>query len=198
MALVGANGSGKTTLVKLICQLYEPTEGRVLWNDVDATTHPARRGRGGPHACCFRTISRYHLSAPDNIVFGRVDRPARLEDAIVAARRAGAHEFLSRLPQGYDTRMGLEFSGGRSSRSGSGSAWRSRARSSVTAASSFSTSPPRRWILARNATCSTQIRSLAEGRSVLLISHRFSSTRSADRIYVLDEGRITSRARTRG
>ena len=112
VALVGANGSGKTTLVKLICQLYEAAEGRVLWNDVDATTLP----RGAVEAdltVLFQDYLAYHLSALDNIVFGRVDRPARMEDAIVAARRAGAHEFLSRLPQGYDTRMGLEFSGGR-------------------------------------------------------------------------------------
>ena len=190
VALVGANGSGKTTLVKLICQLYEAAEGRVLWNDVDATTLP----RGAVEAdltVLFQDYLAYHLSALDNIVFGRVERPARLEDAIVAARRAGAHEFLSRLPQGYDTRMGLEFSGGQELSLGQ---WQrlALARAFFRDGSFLILDEPTASLDPRaERDLFAQIHSLAAGRSVLLISHRFSSTRSADRIYVLDEGRIT-------
>ena len=190
VALVGANGSGKTTLVKLICQLYRPESGRLMWNGVDATTlSPA--DVAADLTVLFQDYLEYSLSALDNIVFGRIERPTRFEDAVTAARRAGAHEFLSRLPQGYHTRMGLEFTGGAELSIGQ---WQrlALARAFYRDGSFLILDEPTASLDPRaERDLFAQIHALAEGRSVLLISHRFSSTRSADRIYVLDEGLIT-------
>lgn len=190
VALVGANGSGKTTLVKLICRLYEPDSGRIAWNGVDAATLPAA-AVASDLTVLFQDYLAYHLTALDNIVFGRIEKPATLEDAVTAARRAGAHDFLVRLPQGYHTRMGLEFSGGHELSIGQ---WQrlALARAFFRDGSFLILDEPTASLDARaERDLFAQIRELSEDRSVLLISHRFSSTRSADRIYVLDEGRIT-------
>lgn len=189
VALVGANGSGKTTLVKLICGLYEPERGRVMWNGLDAASLPPA-AVASDITVLFQDYLAYHLTALDNIVFGRIERPATLEDAVTAARRAGADDFLARLPQGYQTRMGLEFSGGRELSIGQ---WQrlALARAFFRDGSFLILDEPTASLDARaERDLFAQIRELSEGRSVLLISHRFSSTRSADRIYVLDEGQI--------
>ena len=111
VALVGANGSGKTTLVKLICQLYEPHDGRVLWNGVE-TGALDRQRVSSEITVLFQDYLQYHLPVADNIAFGRIDREHGPEDLVEAARRAGAHDFVTRLSNGYDTRLGLQFEGG--------------------------------------------------------------------------------------
>lgn len=189
VALVGGNGSGKTTLVKLICQLYQPATGRIVWNGVDAATLPAK-AIAADLTVLFQDYLEYHLSALDNIAFGRIDGPPRLEDAVAAARLAGAHDFLAALPQGYHTRMGLEFHGGHELSVGQ---WQrlALARAFFRDGSFLILDEPTAALDPRaERDLFGQMRQLSAGRSVLLISHRFSSVRSADRIYVLDEGQV--------
>ena len=190
VALVGANGSGKTTLVKLICGLHPPDGGRIAWNGRDAETLPPG-AVASDTTVLFQDYLAYHLTALDNIVFGRIEKPVTFEDAVAAARRAGADDFLARLPQGYQTRMGLQFAGGHELSIGQ---WQrlALARAFYRDGSFLILDEPTASLDARaERDLFAQIGELSEGRSVLLISHRFSSTRSADRIYVLDEGRIT-------
>ena len=189
VALVGENGSGKTTLVKLICQLYRPESGRILWNEVDVVDLPAASIRS-EITVLFQDFIRYHLSALDNIVFGRVNRPPEVVAAAAAARQAGAEEFISSLPEGYRTRLGLQFHGGHELSAGQ---WQrlALARAFFRGGSLLVLDEPTASLDPRaERDLFAQMRQLSEGRSVLLISHRFSSVRSADRIYVLQRGRI--------
>jgi ATP-binding cassette, subfamily B, bacterial len=189
VALVGENGSGKTTLAKLLCRLYLPQRGRVLWDGVDtATVDPDGLRRSV--AVIFQDFLRYALPAGENIGMGRHQRIDD-EDAIrAAARQAGAHDFLAGLAQGYQTVLGPEFEGGKELSVGQ---WQR-----VALARAFFRDAP--FIILDEPTAALDaraehelfegIRTLCRGRSVLLISHRFSSVRSADRIYVLDGGRV--------
>jgi ABC-type multidrug transport system fused ATPase/permease subunit len=189
VALVGENGSGKTTLAKLLCRLYLPHAGRVLWDGVDtATVDPDGLRRWV--AVIFQDFLHYALTASENIGMGRhqqIDDP----DAIrAAARQAGAHDFLARFPEGYETVLGPEFEGGKELSVGQ---WQR-----IALARAFFRDAP--FIILDEPTAALDaraehelfesIRTLCRGRSVLLISHRFSSVRSADRIYVLDAGKI--------
>jgi ATP-binding cassette subfamily B protein len=189
VALVGENGSGKTTLAKLLCQLYRPTSGRILWDGVDtAACHPdeLRYLVSG----IFQDFAHYHLRARDNIAIGRHEWFSDLERIVSAARHSGAHEFLARLPEGYETRLGRRFADGRELSIGQ---WQR-----VALARAFFRSAP--LIVLDEPTAALDpraerelfdaVRQLTSGRTLLLISHRFSSVRSADRILVLQGGHI--------
>ncbi|HEV2068716.1 MAG TPA: ABC transporter ATP-binding protein [Acidimicrobiales bacterium] len=189
VALVGENGSGKTTLAKLLAHLYRPTGGRILWDGVDtASLDPARVRRS--IAVIFQDFVRYLLPARENIGAGRHERFSDTEAIVAAARWAGADSFISQLPQGYDTTLGKEFTGGSDLSLGQ---WQR-----VALARAFFRDAP--FVILDEPTAAldpraeyelfNSIRSLFHGRSVLLISHRFSSVRSADRIYVLERGRL--------
>jgi ATP-binding cassette subfamily B protein len=189
VALVGENGSGKTTLAKLLCRLYLPHGGRVLWDGVDtATVDPDQLRRSV--AVIFQDFLHYALPASENVGMGRhqrIDDTAAIRGAAV---QAGADEFLARLPQGYRTVLGPEFEGGKELSVGQ---WQR-----VALARAFFRDAP--FIILDEPTAALDaraeyelfesIRTLLRGRSVLLISHRFSSVRSADRIYVLHGGRV--------
>ena len=189
IALVGENGSGKTTLAKILAGLYPPGSGSVLWDGSDlAQFDPsALRAR---MAILFQDFVRYQLSASENIGFGNgqlVDDRAAI---IAAAKSAGAHEFLSELPEGYDTMLGPQFYGGVDL---SGGQWQR-----VALARAFLRDAP--LIILDEPTASldprsevelfARVRELFSGRTVVLISHRFASVRMADHIYVLERGRI--------
>ncbi|HEU4976054.1 MAG TPA: ABC transporter ATP-binding protein [Baekduia sp.] len=189
VALVGANGSGKTTLVKLITSLYRPDRGRVLWDGVDAADLPPS-AVGSQVSVVFQDYLQYHLSALDNIVFGDVDRCDERDAAQRAAARAGAHEFLAGLPRGYDTRMGLQFEGGHELSVGQ---WQrlALARAFFRDAGFLILDEPTAALDPRaERDLFARVRELSAGRSVIVISHRFSSVRAADRIFVLDGGRV--------
>jgi ATP-binding cassette subfamily B protein len=190
VALVGENGSGKTTLVKLILQLYEPDKGSILWNGVDARELEQETLRS-ELTVIFQDFIEYHLPVVDNIALGRADQPADLPAIEDAARKVGAHQFISRLPLGYQTRLGREFLGGHELSVGQ---WQrlALARAVFRRGSFLIMDEPTASLDPRaEHELFAQIREITRERSVLLISHRFSSVRAADRIYVLEDGRIT-------
>jgi ATP-binding cassette, subfamily B, bacterial len=189
VALVGENGSGKTTLAKLAAGLYRPEQGRVLWDGRDVAGVDRTELRRSV-AVIFQDFEQYLLPARENIGLGRYER---IDDAAAieaAARRADAHPFLDGLPDGYETMLGREFTGGYDLSIGQ---WQR-----VALARAFFRDAP--FVILDEPTAALDARSesalfdrmheLLEGRSVLLISHRFSSVRSADRIYVLHHGRV--------
>jgi ATP-binding cassette subfamily B protein len=189
VALVGENGSGKTTLVKLLSQLYQPVSGQVLWNGVDARAF-AREDLQDQITLLFQDYVQYHLAAHENIFLGRVDRDSDFASVIGAAVQSGAHDFLTNLPQGYATRLGRQFFGGQELSVGQ---WQrvALARAFFRAGELLILDEPTASLDPRaEHDLFMRMRNLAAGRSVLLVSHRFSTVRSADRIYVLDGGQI--------
>jgi ATP-binding cassette, subfamily B, bacterial len=190
VALVGENGSGKTTLAKLLAGLYQPTAGNVTWDGVDLGAVDADQLRS-MIAVIFQDFVRFHLRARDNVGLGRVDAVDDLEGIRDAARHADADAFLSSLPNGYETVLGPQFEGGSDLSVGQ---WQR-----VALARAFFREAP--FVILDEPTAALdpraehdlfeRIRALLAGRTVLLISHRFSSVRHADRIYVLDGGRVT-------
>jgi ATP-binding cassette subfamily B protein len=192
VALVGENGSGKTTLAKLLASLYHPTGGKVFWDAKDlAEVEPASIRE--EVAVVFQDFMMYALTAAQNIGLGR---PLDLNDReriVAAAKLAGAHDFLNALPGGYDNYLGNLFEGGKDLSIGQ---WQR-----VALSRAFFRDAP--FIILDEPTAAldpraehdlfTRIRTLLADRTVLLISHRFSSVQSADRIYVMQDGRIVER-----
>ncbi len=189
VALVGPNGSGKTTLAKLLAGLYLPSSGRICWDGVD-TRSVERRELLAHSAIVFQDFIRYALSAGDNIAMGRHERAADTAGIVRAAERAGADGDISSLPDGYQTLLGPAFIDGTDLSTGQ---WQR-----VALARTFFRDAP--LVILDEPTAALdakaehelfeRIGELLAGRSVLLISHRFSTVRSADRIYVLREGRV--------
>jgi ATP-binding cassette subfamily B protein len=189
VALVGENGSGKTTLAKLLAGLYEPSGGVIRWGGVDIARYQRSSLRESV-ALIFQDFLRLQLTARENIGFGRVENVAELDKIVRAAKQAGAHEFLQRLPNGYETILSRAFEGGRELSLGQ---WQR-----VALARAFFRDAP--FVILDEPTASLDpraehslfeaLRELLSGRTVLFISHRLSTVRSADRIYVLHEGEI--------
>jgi ATP-binding cassette subfamily B protein len=189
VALVGENGSGKTTLAKLLAQLYRPSAGRILWDGVDMATVSLETARDHV-AVIFQDFIRYPLSAHDNVALGRIGRANDRAAAVAASRRAGADAFLAGLPNAYDTILSKEFVGGAELSVGQ---WQRVA----LARALFRDAP---FLILDEPTASLDpraeqalfdsLREVCAGRSVLLISHRFSTVRTADRVYVMKDGRI--------
>jgi ATP-binding cassette subfamily B protein len=189
VALVGENGSGKTTLAKIIAGLYRPQAGRVLWDGVDVAELDPDELRASI-AVIFQDFERYLLPARENVGMGRHERIADVDAVVAAAERADADDFLARLPEGYETMLGREFSGGYDLSIGQ---WQrvALARAFFRDAPFVILDEPTAALDARaESRLFERLRELLEGRSVLLISHRFSSVRSADRIYVLERGKV--------
>ncbi len=190
IALVGENGSGKTTLIKLLAGLYRPTEGSIRWDGSDVAEFELADLREHV-AVIFQDYARYFLTAHENIAISRISQVNDRSRVLMAAERAGAHQFLSSLPAGYDSLLGPSFEGGSDLSIGQ---WQRVA----LARAYFRDSP---MLILDEPTASLdprgeyeifqQVRRLAEGHTVVLVSHRFSSVRAADRILVLEEGRIT-------
>lgn len=189
VALVGENGQGKTTLVKLITRLYDPTAGRILLDGVDLREYDLddlHRTIG----VIFQDFVRYEMTARQNIAVGRLDLEtddARIEEA---ARKSLASEVIGRLPGGYDQLLGRRFDGGLDL---SGGEWQkvALARAYLREAQLLILDEPTAALDARaEADVFQRFAELTAGRMALLISHRFSTVRMADRIVVLSGGRI--------
>jgi ATP-binding cassette subfamily B protein len=189
VALVGENGSGKTTLAKLLAGLYHPAAGTIRWDDTELSTVDPDAMRACI-AVIFQDFERFHLTAAENIGLGRIEAMDDRDAIAAAARQAGAEEFIQRLSDGYDTVLGPQFVRGTDLSVGQ---WQRMA-----LARAFFREAP--FIVLDEPTAALdpraerelfdRIRGLLAGRTVLLISHRFSSVRSADRIYVLERGEI--------
>jgi ATP-binding cassette subfamily B protein len=186
VALVGHNGSGKTTLAKLLCDLYRPAAGSIRWNGEVAERAVVRRNT----AVLFQDLVAYPLTAAENIGVGDVARIDDTDAIVAAAERAGAHGFLVELPHSYDTMLARQFDNGADL---SGGQWQrvALARALFRNAPFLVLDEPTASLDARaERELFTTIREMTAERSVLLISHRFSTVRAADRIYVVDGGRI--------
>jgi ATP-binding cassette subfamily B protein len=189
VALVGENGSGKTTLAKLVAGLYRPQAGVIRWNGTgigELDREDLRR----EIAVIFQDFEKYRLPAGENIGVGRHERIDERAAILEAAQRADADEFVSRLPDGYETMLGREFSGGYDLSVGQ---WQklALARAFFRDASLVVLDEPTAALDPRaESRLFESMRGLLEGRAALLISHRFSSVRSADRIYVLRHGAV--------
>ena len=189
IALVGANGSGKTTLVKLLCRLYDPTAGRITIDGIDLSDFSIHALRQ-QISIIFQDYAKYNLTAKENIGFGNTEAWADLDKIMTAAQHAGAHEVITKLPGGYDTVLGKLFDHGEELSIGQ---WQKVAlaraflRDSQLIVLDEPTSamdPKAEYEVFKS------FRQLLDGRSAILISHRLSTVRMADRIYVLQDGHI--------
>jgi ATP-binding cassette subfamily B protein len=189
VALVGENGSGKSTLAKILAGLYRPESGTVSWDGVALDDYGPESVREGV-AVVMQEPTRWPLKAKDNIVIGRYDRAAD-DDAVVDAARAGdAHDFIVELPRQYETLLSRHFTDGADL---SGGQWQRLAVSRAffrDAALLICDEPTANLDARAEHDVYQRLRELAEGRTVVLITHRLASVRSADVILVFDHGRL--------
>jgi ATP-binding cassette subfamily B protein len=196
-ALVGLNGAGKSTIVKLLCRFYEPVRGRITWDGVDLADLDVAALRARV-ATVFQDFVCYELTAHDNIALGALDAdPAAVP---VAATRAGVHDTLAGLPQGYHTMLSRSFAEPAGQQSGvllSGGQWQrvALARALIRpAADLLILDEPSSGLDARaEAEVHRALTGLRAGRTSLLISHRLNTLRRADHIAVLADGRVAER-----
>lgn len=189
IALVGENGSGKTTLVKLLCRLYDPQEGSVSIDGQDVRSFRVTDLRS-QIGVIFQDYTHYQLTVRENITLTEKDIEADTARAQEAARYVGIDDFIKKMPLGYETTLGRWFENGVELSIGE---WQKIALARAFARDS-------QVIVLDEPTSSLdpeaefrvfeQMRGLLKGRSGVLISHRFSAVRSADRIYVFDAGQV--------
>ena len=190
VAIVGENGAGKTTLVKLLARLYDPVEGEVRFDGRDLREYDLSELRGDV-AVVFQDFFRYDLSAADNVGFGEVralDDRDRIE---AAAKQAGAHDIIEALPKGYDTVLGRTFDEGVDL---SGGEWQHLAisRAFLSDAQILILDEPTAALDAfREHRLYEQVAELSMNKTVVFISHRFSTVRMADLIVVVEGGHVT-------
>jgi ATP-binding cassette subfamily B protein len=190
VALVGHNGAGKTTLIKLLSRLYDPTEGCILIDGIDIRDlEPLElQQRIG---VIFQDFVRYHLPVRENIGFGQINAMDDPERIAAAARKSGADAVIEDLPAGYDTMLGRWFSDGHELSLGQ---WQkiALARAFMREAEILVLDEPTASVDAQTEYEIFQhFKELTDGKMAILISHRFSTVRMADRIAVILEGRIT-------
>ncbi|MCE2563229.1 ABC transporter ATP-binding protein [Komagataeibacter sp. FNDCF1] len=189
VALVGENGAGKTTIVKLLTRLYEPDEGRITVDgvslrDMDLADLRAHIG------VIFQDFVRYSLTAAENIAVGRIEALSDTARITAAAHEGLAEDVVDRLPRGYDQPLGKRVAGGREL---SGGEWQKIAisRAYMRDADLLILDEPTSALDARAETdVFERLRALRQGKAALVISHRFSTVRTADRIVVLEHGRV--------
>ena len=189
IAIVGDNGAGKSTLIKLLCRFYDPDSGSVRINgrDLRALKDGALFNQ---MAVLFQDHAQYFYSARENIQFGNLERGNDEAGTIDAAERAGAHEFIARLPKSYDTVLGRWLEEGTEL---SGGQWKKVA----LARTLFRDAP---FVLLDEPTAGLDpeseanfidsLRDLAAGRLLIIVSHKIASAVRADRIYVMRDGSV--------
>ena len=192
LAIVGANGAGKTTLIKLLCALYEPTGGRIMVDGVPlAQVDPAAWQRR--LAAIFQDFLQYQLSARENVALGAAGSADDEAALRAAAERAGALELIESLPRGWETLLSRRYTDGTDL---SGGQWQRIA----LARALFAAASGARVLILDEPTAALDVRAeaalydrfleITQGLTTIVISHRFSTVRRADRIVVLEGGRI--------
>lgn len=190
LALVGANGAGKTTLIKLLTRLYDPTEGQILLDGVDLRDYDLDDLRQ-TIGVIFQDFVHYYTTARENIGFGQIDALEDDQRIILASQRGGADAVIETLPEGYETMLGrwfaqgLELSGGQWQKIALGRAFMREGEVLVLDEPTASLDAEREYEIFQ------RFRDLTAGKTAILISHRFSTVRMADRIAVLENGHLT-------
>ncbi|MBZ5565195.1 MAG: ABC transporter ATP-binding protein/permease [Acidobacteriia bacterium] len=189
IALVGENGQGKTTLVKLLTRLYDPTEGQILLDGIDLREYDLE-DLHREMAVIFQDFMRFEMTAHENISMGKIDDINNRASVVAAARKSRAAAVIERLPLGYGQLLGRRFEGGIDL---SGGEWQmvALARAYLRDAQLLILDEPTAALDARSEReVFERFSGLTRGKMALLISHRFSTVRMADRILVLEDGRI--------
>ena len=188
VALVGENGEGKTTLMKLLCRFFDPSDGHILWDGTDLRDVPVHELRR-QITMLFQNPYYYPESAHNNIAVGDIDMDATREDIETAARAAAAHDMIMRLPQGYETVLGKWF-GGEDLSIGQ---WQrlALARAFLREASLIILDEPTSAMDAwAEMDWLSRVREAARDRTLIMITHRFTTAMHADLIYVLHEQKV--------
>lgn len=195
LALVGENGAGKTTLIKLLTRLYEPTAGTILFNGLDSSRFSPRSVQD-EMSIIFQDFGQYQMSVSENVALGQSETLAEGADdaeVVAASTRAGADGFIGRLPKGYSSMLGRWFEGGQQL---SGGQWQrlALARLYYRGGSVLVFDEP---TAALDANAEFEViealRQQARQRITVIISHRFSTVRLADKIIVLADGTVRER-----
>lgn len=192
LALVGENGAGKTTLIKLLCRFYDPTEGRITLDGIDIREFDLDDYRMRL-ACIFQDFTKYELPARDNVGFGAVEHRMDTELLHTAAARVGIAAEIESLDDGWETPLSRVFDGADLS----GGQWQ---RVALARAIFAQLGRDADILILDEPTASLDVRlehelyehfaEIAKGRTTLLVSHRFSTVRMAERIIVLEHGVI--------
>jgi ATP-binding cassette subfamily B protein len=192
VALVGENGSGKTTLIKLLCRLYDPSQGRITVDGLDLRQLSLAAWRK-EISVVLQDYVHYSMTARENIWFGDINQPANGQGITTAAQYSGADEVITALEDGYDTTLGRQFDRGVELSIGE---WQkiALARAFFSSAQIMVLDEPTSSLdpLAEEQVFG-KFRELAQDKTAIIISHRLSTVRSADCIYFMKSGRIAER-----
>lgn len=186
---MGENGAGKTTVIKLLARFYDVSSGEILINgknikDIDIASWYDRFG------VLFQDFNKYEHKVSENIHFGQVNQKMIIKNVIEAAKSSGAHLMISKFDKGYDQMLGKMFEGGVEL---SGGQWQKIAlsRAFYRNAPVLVLDEPTASIDAKaESEIFNRVEKLSKNKTVIIISHRFSTVRNADKIYVLDKGKI--------
>jgi ATP-binding cassette subfamily B protein len=187
VAVVGRNGSGKSTLTKIVAGLLPPIEGTVLWN---GEPYPDDRTVQQSMTSQFQDPTRWCFTVRENVRLGDTTRDGAASEVVDSLRKAGADELVARLPLDVNTRLGKELGPGSDL---SGGQWQRIALARCFYRNSgfvIFDEPTSAMDANAEAAFLESFRDLLGGRTGILVTHRFSSLRLVDRIYVLDEGRL--------
>lgn len=189
IAFVGENGAGKSTIIKLLARFYDTTKGEILINGVDIRQLDLNEWYSNL-GVLFQDFNRYHHKVSENIAFGNVEAQGELQRVIDAAVASGADKVIERLPKGYDQVLGRLFREGVDL---SGGQWQkiALARAFFKNAPVLILDEPTASIDARaEAEIFERVERLSKDKTVIIVSHRFSTVRNADKIYVIENGQI--------
>jgi ATP-binding cassette subfamily B protein len=189
IALVGENGQGKTTIVKLLTRLYDPSAGQILLDGVNLRDYD-QEDLWREIGVIFQDFMRYDMTATENIAMGRIEETDTIFRIRSAAQKSLAEDVIRKLPKGYDQQLGCRFDGGTDL---SGGEWQklALARAYLREAQVLILDEPTASLDAKSEhEVFERFAELTRGKMAMLISHRFSTVRMADRIFVLQGGRI--------
>ena len=189
VALVGRNGCGKTTLAKLVCRLYDPQHGSISFDGIDLKEFEIRLLRR-EISVLFQDFVKYYLTANENIWFGNVDQPVDEQRIQTAADQAGVDELIRQLPHGYETILGKWFDNGEELSRGE---WQkiALARAFLRKSQIILLDEPASSLDPRaEYEVFQRFKDLAAGATAIFISHRLSTVKMADRIFVMEKGKI--------